>query len=277
MTLQIKETRTFDNEADKEAAMMAKIESGERLEANDPLMTDDYRENLLNLMTMQADSELSGGYGYIPFISKAPNVEEKLIVANIVRDEILHGKRMYKLLEDLGVDVDARVKENDIAFLYRTDDSEGDIGTQRLQKDKRVNIFYYPIDTWMDFIMFNFCMDRGAGHQLEDAVHCSYAPWARVQTQIFKEEVVHIAHGEKWVEILAKDPATHDECQTTFNKWFLRTMNIFGRPGSSRNALYRKYRLKIRDNDVVRDAFRKEVTELCTKFGLTVPEWKPNW
>jgi 1,2-phenylacetyl-CoA epoxidase catalytic subunit len=53
-------------------------------------------------------------------------------------------------------------------------------------------------------------------------------------------------------------------------------MNIFGRPGSSRNAIYRKYRLKIRDNDEVREAFRLEVTALCAKFGLTVPDWQPS-
>jgi ring-1,2-phenylacetyl-CoA epoxidase subunit PaaA len=275
MTVQIVDTKS-EAEKEQEAALLAKIERGEKLEANDPLMTADYRENLLNLMTMQADSELSGGYGYIPWISKAPTIEEKLLVSGIVRDEVLHAKRMYKLLEELGVDVDSRIHENDEAFLFRTSDGDGNIGTQRLAKDKRVNIFYYPIDTWMDFIMFNFCMDRGAGHQLEDAVHCSYGPWVRVQTQIFKEEVVHIAHGEKWVELLAKDPATHEECQQTFNKWFLRTMNIFGRPGSSRNAIYRKYRLKIRDNDEVREAFRLEVAALCAKFGLTVPDWHPS-
>ncbi len=265
-----------NNEAEIEAKMMAKIERGERLETTDP-MTADYRENLLNLLTMQADSELSGGYGYIPWISQAPTIEEKLIVANIVRDEILHGKRMYKLLEDLGVDVDARIKENDEAFLYRLDDANADIGTQRAKTDKRVNIFYYPIETWMDFIMFNFCMDRGAGHQLKDALYCSYGPWARVTELIFKEEVVHIAHGEKWVKILAQDPVTHDECQETFNKWYQRTMSIFGRPGSSRNAIYRKYRLKLRDNDEVREGFRQEVAELCQEYGLTLPEWKPNW
>jgi ring-1,2-phenylacetyl-CoA epoxidase subunit PaaA len=261
------------SEAEIEAAMLAKIEKGEKLEPNDP-MTVEYRELLLNLLTMQADSELSGGYGYIPWISQAPTIEEKLIVANIVRDEILHGKRMYKLLEDLGVEVDSRIKENDEAFLYRLDNNSANIGTQRAKGDKRVNIFYYPIETWTDFIMFNFCMDRGAGHQLHDALHCSYAPWARVTEQIFKEEVTHVAHGEKWVKKLAQDPATREECQQTFNKWYVRTMNIFGRGNSPKNALYRKYRLKLRDNEEVRDTFHREVVELVTEWGLTVPEWK---
>src|SRR5437762_9573225 len=29
------------------------------------------------------------------------------------------------------------------------------------------------------FRSFNFCMDRGAGHQLEDVRRCSYGPWVR--------------------------------------------------------------------------------------------------
>ena len=45
--------------------MMAKIETGERLESPDE-MTPEYREALVHLMTMQADSELAGGYGYVP-------------------------------------------------------------------------------------------------------------------------------------------------------------------------------------------------------------------
>jgi 1,2-phenylacetyl-CoA epoxidase catalytic subunit len=54
-------------------------------------------------------------------------------------------------------------------------------------------------------------------------------------------------------------------------------MNIFGRPGSPKNQLYRSYRLKLRDNDEVRQAFATEVKALCETFGLEVPEWKPKW
>ena len=156
-------------------------------------------------------------------------------------------------------------------------ENNADIGTKRITEDKRVNIFYYPIDTWADFIFFNFCMDRGAGHQLEDVRTCSYGPWGRAIEGIFKEEKFHIRHGEHWVKRLAGDTATHDEAHTTFARWYVRTMNIFGRPGSKRNAQYRTYRLKLRDNDEVRGAFAAEVKELCDQFGLTVPEWKPVW
>ena len=261
--------------SDKEARMLAKIDAGERIESQEE-MTEEYRASLIHLMTMQADSELAGGYGYVPWIMKAPGVDEKHVVAQIVKDEIRHATVMYGLLADLGVDVGGHVSAHDEIFTMRVA-ADADIGTERITSDKRVNIFYYPIDTWADFIFFNFCMDRGAGHQLEDVRGCSYGPWVRAIEGIFKEEKFHIRHGEYWVKKLAEDPATRDEAQATFAKWYVRTMNIFGRPGSPKNVLYRKYRLKTRDNDDVRQAFATEVAGLCEKFGLHVPAWKPVW
>jgi ring-1,2-phenylacetyl-CoA epoxidase subunit PaaA len=239
-------------------------------------MTPEYREDLVHLLTMQADSELAGGYGYVPWIAKAPTVEEKHVVAQIVKDELRHAAVMYGLLADLGFDVDRHVSAHDETFRMRIE-ADADIGTRRITADKRVNIFYYPIDTWADFVFFNFCMDRGAGHQLEDVRQCSYGPWARAIEGIFKEEKFHIRHGEYWVKRLAQDAATHDEAQATFDKWYVRTMNIFGRPGSPRNRRYRDLRLKVRDNDEVRQAFATEVRGLCEAFGLAVPEWTPRW
>ena len=185
-----------------------------------------------------------------------------------------HAKAMYGLLADLGFDVQAHVEAQNLSF--RLEAGAEDLGTERMATDQRVNIFYYPIETWIDFIMFNFCMDRGAGHQLEDVLTCSYGPWRRVVEGICKEEVVHIAHGETWVRRLAAEAATHDECQETLNKWYMRTMQIFGRPGSSRNRLYRQLGLKRRDNGEVRQAFQQEVQALCDQVGLTLPAWTPE-
>ena len=262
-------------ETERAERLLAKIRAGERIESLAE-MTEEYLANLIHLLTMQADSELAGAYGYVPWITKAPTVEEKHVVAQIVKDEVRHATVIYGLLADLGVDVEAHVKMHDEVFTMRIA-GDADIGTARITADKRVNIFYYPIETWTDFVFFNFCMDRGAGHQLEDVRHGSYGPWVRAIEGIFKEEKFHIRHGEHWVKTLAEDPKTHDEAQTTFNKWYVRTMNIFGRPGSSKNQLYRKLRLKLRDNDEVRQAFTAEVKALCTEFRLTVPEWKPAW
>src|SRR6185436_6784432 len=54
-----------------EARLITRIEAVKRIESPDE-MTETYRDNLIHLMTMQADSELAGGYGYVPWITKAP-------------------------------------------------------------------------------------------------------------------------------------------------------------------------------------------------------------
>src|SRR4029434_5305810 len=107
--------------------------------------------------------------------------------------------------------------------------------------------------------MFNFCMDRGAGHQLEDGRHSSYGPWRRGVEGIFKEERMHIRHGELWIKRLAESPATRDESTLTCQKRYVRTMNICGRPGSPKSRVYRELGLKHRDNDEVRRTFSDEV------------------
>lgn len=252
------------------------IEAGRKVDLNDP-MPEEYREALINLMMQQADSELSGAYGYIPWIEKAPNIHEKLLVAQIVKDEVNHAYRMFKLLNELGIETDERIRKMDETLAMRIDDSNADIGTQRVAEDKRVNIFYYPIETWTDFIMFNFCMDRGAGHQLEDAMECSYAPWNRTIEGIFKEEMMHVNHGNTWVKKLSEDPTTKDEVQEALNKWYPRTMNIFGRPGSKKNVIYKKFKLKLRDNEEVRQAFKKDIEQALEGTGLTLPEWIPDY
>lgn len=253
--------------------IVAKIQSGQKIELTDE-MSPEYREALINLMTQQADSELAGAYGYIPWIEQAPNIHEKLLVAQIVKDEVRHAYAMYKLLGELGIDVDHRITEQN--FGYRLEEAS-DIGTERKAEDKRVNIFYYPIETWTDFIMFNFCMDRGAGHQLEDALDSSYAPWSRTIKTIFQEEVMHMNHGDTWVMKLCENPETRAEVQAALNKWFPRTMNIFGNPHSRKNELYRTLGLKKRSNEEVRQAFRADIEKKIQGTGLTMPEWVPAY
>ena len=255
----------------KEEKLQQKLAKGQKVETLDE-MTDEYRGHLTNLMMMQADSELAGAFGYVPWITKSPDIKETLQVAQIVKDEVRHARVMYRLLEGMGVDVQEYYQSHNFNLRVSTDD----IGTLRAASDKRVNIFYYPIETWFDFIMFNFCMDRGAGHQLEDSLDCSYKPWCDGMEGIFKEEAMHMAHGDQWTQTLSSDPKTHDDLQKALDRWYPRTMNIFGRANSPKNAVYRKLGLKKRDNDEVRQAFAKDIAQLCAKFKLEQPDWKPE-
>jgi ring-1,2-phenylacetyl-CoA epoxidase subunit PaaA len=242
-------TAVIDEKA-KHEQMMAKIKSGEKLESLDEI-TEDYKDNLLKLMIAQADSELAGAYGYVPWIENAPTIAEKLAMANIVKDEVRHGKAMYELLERFGIDI------------YKLIDED--------KMKNRMKVFFEPIKTWADLVMFNFLMDRAAGHQLQDAAECSWGPWSRTMIQIEKEEWMHVKHGETWVKKLAEDKETKAEVQRALEFWFPKVNKVFGKPHTDSNQIFQTYKLKQRDNHVVREVWYKETKELLESYGLKVP------
>lgn len=237
------------DEKAKEEAMMAKINSGQKLESLDDV-TGGYKEMLLKLMVAQADSELAGAYGYVPWIQGAPTMAERLAMANIVKDEIRHARAMYDLLDKVGVDTDKLIADD---------------------MKHRMKVFYEPIDTWADLVMFNFLMDRAAGHQLRDAAECSWGPWSRAMVQIEKEEWMHVRHGEHWVKKLASSPETKAEIQKALDFWFAKVNRIFGKSGSKSNKDFQHFKLKQRDNQDVREAWYEDSKPLLESYGLQVP------
>ncbi len=238
------------DEKAKHEAMMAKIEAGEKLESPEEL-TDEYRQALLLLMIAQADSELAGAYGYVPWIEGAPTNAEKLAMANIVKDEIRHAKAMYDLLDRLEVDTN---------HLINVD-----------KMKNRMKVFYEPIKTWADLVMFNFLMDRAAGHQLHDAAESSYGPWSRTMVQIEKEEWMHVKHGETWVKRMAANAETKAEIQTALDFWFPMVNKVFGKANTDTNKTFQKFKIKQRDNQDVRLSWYNEIKALFDSYGMVCP------
>jgi ring-1,2-phenylacetyl-CoA epoxidase subunit PaaA len=267
-------TTTAREYTEEQKALFADIKNGKTFDKGEELPPF-YKKSLINLLWMQGDSEYSGSLGYAPWIEKAPTLKEKVIVAQIVKDEMRHASVIYKLLEDLGEDPMSHVEKVDLGYKLEEDDIN--IGFKRIKDDYRVNIFYYNIKHWTDFILFNFLMDRAAGHQLEDTLKSSYLPWKKGIEGIYKEEVMHLTHGDKWVKILAERSAEDKEfLQERLNIWWPRVMNVFGSTRGRTNDLYVNLGLKARTNAEVRDVFVKEIHELCAKFGLTVPEYNED-
>ena len=264
-------TTTTRNYAPEELKLFQEIKDGKTFEAADD-MPAFYRKHLLNLLWMQGDSEYSGALGYMPYIEKAPTLQEKVLVAQMVKDEMRHASVIYRLLEDLGENTTAHIEKTELGF--KLEEDQINIGFKRLKNDYRVNIFYYDIKNWTDYILFNFLMDRAAGHQLQDTFNSSYAPWKKAIEGIYKEEVMHLAHGDKWVRLLSKDPVKKAFLQERLNLWWPRVMNIFGSSEGASNDLYVNLGLKQRTNGEIRAVFVKEIEEMCVEAGLTLPVYR---
>jgi ring-1,2-phenylacetyl-CoA epoxidase subunit PaaA len=116
-------------------------------------------------------------------------------------------------------------------------------------------------------------MDRAAGHQLEDTLESSYNPWKEAIGGIYKEEVMHIAHGDKWIKKLAADSERKDFLQERLNLWWPRVMNVFGSSKGAANDIYVRLGLKNRSNAEIREVFKKEVLGLTKSWGLEIPRY----
>ncbi|MFA6238756.1 MAG: Phenylacetic acid catabolic protein [Bacteriovorax sp.] len=262
------QTREYSNE---ELELFKEIKAGRTFESSEELPPF-YRKHLLNLLWMQADSEYSGALGYMPWIAKAPTLAEKVLVAQMVKDEMRHASVIYRLLDELGQNTAEHVAKSELG--YKLDEDQVNIGFKRIKPDYRVNIFYYDIKHWTDYILFNFLMDRAAGHQLLDTFNSSYMPWKKAIEGIYKEEVMHLAHGDKWVKILSRDPEQKKFLQERLNLWWPRVMNIFGSTVGASNDLYVNLGLKQRTNGEIRGVFVKEIQEMCKENGLTLPDYR---
>ncbi len=257
----------------EDLVLFEEIKNGKTFDKTDDLPPL-YRKALLNLLWMQGDSEYAGALGYMPWIAQAPNAHERVLVAQIVKDEMRHAHVIYKILDDLGQETHEHMLNHE--FDWRLEKDEVNIGFSRAQKDKRVNIFYYQIKYWEDFCLFNFLMDRAAGHQLEDTLESSYLPWKKAISTICKEEAMHLAHGDKTVKGLAMNPETKPFLQERLNLWWPRVMNVFGNSKGLKNDIYMRLGLKQRTNSEVREVFINEIQEKCNEWGLTLPEYKED-
>src|SRR3989338_2408300 len=86
------------------------IKNGKTFDKTD-VLPPIYKKHLLNLLWMQGDSEYAGALGYMPWIAKAPNAHERVLVAQIVKDEMRHAHVIYNLLEELGEDTASHMKK----------------------------------------------------------------------------------------------------------------------------------------------------------------------
>lgn len=235
--------------ATKHEEMMDKILSGRKLESPDEV-TRQYREVLSWLLIAQSVNELAGGYGLLSWVKNAPDISAKVHLSHIATDEIRHAKLIFDLLEALGV--------NSAKYYHN-------------YFDYAESFILRPIKSWPDLIAYNLLIDSAADEWLRDFADCSWGPWNRAMRQIQADEVMHLAHGDRWIERLAQRPEQKEAVQRALDAWFPLVNVMFGEPGAQRNQTALLYRLQLRKNEDVRKAWCDRIEERVSKHGYTLP------
>ncbi len=220
----------------------------------DEIPDERYRTMVLTLMDKQAGREVATAEVFGQCVLHAPTVEDKIRITRYQGEELKHFQLIGKLMVDLGVDMDAYVRDRQKAGSRFTGNAED-----------------AQIADWIDATLFNFMIDRAATFQLTEYTRGSYAPLAKANEVILKEEEGHKSFGEACLERMCQDEATRAEIQRRFPKWFVASMRIFGRAGTPGNKYCVEVGLKTRDSGAVAAGYIDSIRPVMARLGLRFP------
>jgi len=247
-------------------ALMERISNGETIQRGEELPKG-FRSELMRLMVVFVDSQLAGAAGFANMINHGPGLRERRTAAQIVADRFDHAEKVLDLLKDFNVE--PRLYVSSHAWASRLDRTV-DLGNRRVGGDKRLNVFHYPLEGWVDALVLNTLMGTASSVQLGELRHASYAPLAEAMVEIVKSEQAHVEMGEKGLQ----DAIDHNgtaAAQAAVDYWYPRVAATFGRADSEHTARFKQYGLIKQSNDTRLTAWEGQVNDLLGRMGLAVP------
>lgn len=250
-------------EAENYKRFMKKIESGEKIEADD-WMPDDYRYTLIKLISMHGISEIMGALPEKEWVPRAPSIKRKLGIMAKVQDEMGHGQLLLRVTEDL-MKPTGKTREDIMQDLF----------SGRL---KFHNVFHMEAPTWGDAGLIGWLVDGAAIISQTNMLNASYGPYARALKRICAEEVFHAQHGEAIIMALAEGTeAQKTMVQEAVNRWWESLLMFFGpadasTTGSSKQDTTIKYKIRSKTNEDLRQDFFSKYIPRVKSLGLTIPD-----
>jgi ring-1,2-phenylacetyl-CoA epoxidase subunit PaaA len=237
-----------------EEEVRERLKSGKLIEGLQH-MSPQYLQGIWRILTVSADTEFVSAPAYLRAAQHAPALNNFGSAMSIVQDELAHAHIGYRLLGDLGVDMDRLIYERPAAEF------------------KYPYAFDVPLDSWVELVCANALYDQ-AGYVLLSDVHESstFGPWKRALAKVDKEETFHLRHGRTWLKKLVKDPAGKADVQAAVDWMFILTLEWFGLPDDrKRHGVQLEYGFKGKSNDELRQAWMAAVVPFMEEIGIDVP------
>ena len=192
-------------------------------------------------------------------------LHEDLRLRKAIAKKFGHAGTVLELLVPFGVDPDLYMVEH--AWDARVDRS-ADLGYRRIGGDKRLNVFHYPLQGWLDSLVFVLLMGGASVIQLIDQVASSYKPFAGALASIVAREARHARQSERALELVIERSGNRTRPQAAVAYWWPRVVASFGHADSERMALYAAYGLRRRGNGELLEQWREETVKRLRALGL---------
>jgi len=248
--------------AERLARFEDRISRGDKVEPGD-WMPHDYRQQLIRLIHVHANSEICGALPEGTWIPHAPSLRRKLALIAKVQDEVGHGQLLYRAAETLGKPRDEMIEELISG------------------KAKYSNVFHYPAETWADVCVIAWLIDAAAIVNQRMMADGSYGPYGRALKRICYEEAFHLTHGyDMCISMATGTPLQKKMLQDAINRWWKPIMMFHGPSDkeSKHTEQLMRWKIKLRTNDDQRQEFLKKYLPKLYNLGLTVPaEWNMRY
>ncbi len=238
----------------QEDALKQRLTNKQLIE-NEDHMTAQYKDDLIRILTVSADTELVSAPAYYYAARNAPSVNAMISALAIIQDEMGHAHIAYRLLQDLGVNKEQMIYE------------------RAARQFKYPYAFDVPLESWEELVVANAFYDRAGITLLGDVYRSTtYGPWKRALVKVDKEETFHLRHGEVWMRRIVEEPGGRERLQRCVDWMFLLTVEWFGLPDDMKKHQGQLgYGLKGSSNDTLRQTWMKTAVPLCEELGLNVP------
>lgn len=246
----------IQSDAEKSDAFEARIARGEKIEPDD-WMPEEYRRQLIRMISQHAHSEVVGMLPEGAWITRAPNLRRKMVLLAKVQDEAGHGQYLYHAAETLGT-----TRQQMVADLLSG-------------KAKYSSVFNYPTLTWADNAAIGYLVDGAAIKNQTMLAHCSYGPYSRAMVRICIEEGFHKKQGLEMIIRYAQGTLGQRQMmQDALNRWWWPSVKMIGPHDSDspNTPVLKKWGIKTKTNDEVRQEFLNEVAPTLLELGFTLPD-----
>ena len=213
---------------------------------------EEYKEAIRKLVRSHAINELYGAQVFDePAITLAPTPYAKWLTCRVAMEEYGHHVRFKELGEKIGMTEDELMPGGE---------------------KKPLSIFEYPLQSWAEFCVIKLLADLAEILQVEDLLHCSFHPLRNLARATMPEEKFHADFGKEFSAEMIQTDEGKQAIQKAINDYFPSLPSFFGRSGSKNNEIFRKWGIKMRKNEEMREDYIKRATELVESMGLRLPE-----
>lgn len=225
-----------------------------RYKQNDPEMPEEFRRMLVKLL-LDAHLENNGNPEYRKILANiafaglrfAPHGRAMEIEAEIVKQEVHHGKLVAELIEGLGA--------NPNQF-----------------REIKQYAFHIPLEDWIDLAWFHALIDRVGLYVGIEMTGSPYEPLAAAAPALEGDEEFHTRAGFMHLREICATPEGKAAVQERLGKWWPAALDMFGRSDSKNAPVYVKWGIKMHDNESLRQKYIAEVIPEIEKLGLKIPD-----